>query len=122
MNLVPMAANTQYKRHVGPPVEFPYATRIGELLYAALGMRPDIAYAVQHLSQFTSNPGPEHVAGVKMVYRYLKGTSDLGICYSSQEGLHCYTDAGWGQNILDGKSISGHVFTMAGGVVSWGSK
>ena len=37
-----------------------YAAAIGSLMYAAIGTRPDIAYAVQHLSQFTSNPSPAH--------------------------------------------------------------
>lgn len=35
-----------------------YATGIGSLMYAAISTRPDIAFAVQNLSQF--NPGPEH--------------------------------------------------------------
>lgn len=101
---LPMSANTQMKRYEGSRIDYPYATRIGELLYAALGAHPDIAYAVQHLSQFTSNPGPEHIAGVKRVYRYLKGTIGSGITYSGNSTQHKpigYSDADWGQNILD---------------------
>ena len=37
-----------------------YATAIGSLMYAAIGSRPNIAFAVQTLSQFTQKPGPEH--------------------------------------------------------------
>ena len=37
-----------------------YATAIGLLIYAAIGTRLDISFAVQTLSQFTQNPGPEH--------------------------------------------------------------
>src|ERR1700724_2322529 len=84
---LPMVAGTQFSRYEGPRIDFPYATHIGGLLYASLSTRPDITYAVQHLSQFTSNPGPEHVAGVKKVYRYLKGTASTGICYSGREGI-----------------------------------
>ena len=37
-----------------------YAIAIGSLMYAAIGTRLDISFAVQTLSQFTQNPGPEH--------------------------------------------------------------
>lgn len=120
-----MPANTQMKRYKGPRIDYPYATWIGKLLYAALGAHPDIAYAIQHLSQFTSNPGPEHIAGVKRVYHYLKGTIGSRITYSGNSTQHepiSYSDADWGQNILDRRSISGQVYMLAGGATSWVSK
>ena len=52
----------------------PYAKVIGSLMYTAIQMRPDIAFAVQHLSQYTLHPAQEHWATVKHVLRYLKGT------------------------------------------------
>jgi hypothetical protein len=123
---LPMTAGTQYQRYEGPRIDFPYATHIGGLLYASLGTRPDIAYAVQHLSQFSSNPGPEHIAGVKSLLRYLKGTVDCGITYSGAghtvAEIVGFSDADWGANILDRKSISGQVFMLAGGAVTWTSK
>ena len=42
-----------------------YATAIGSLMYAAIATRPDIAYAVQRLAQFTKNPQPKHWMAVK---------------------------------------------------------
>ena len=59
----------------------PYAKAIGSLMYAALQTWLDIAFAVQHLSQYTSNPAQEHWTAVKRVLRYLKGTCDEGIVY-----------------------------------------
>ena len=38
----------------------PYQEAVGTLMYAALGTRPDIAYAVQVLSKFSKNPGDTH--------------------------------------------------------------
>ena len=35
----------------------PYQSLIGSLMYAMLGTRPDIAYAVGALSKFAANPG-----------------------------------------------------------------
>ena len=46
-----------------------YRSAIGSLMYAAIGTRPDISFAVQHLSQFMSNPGPAHWTAVKRVTR-----------------------------------------------------
>lgn len=43
----------------------PYQEAVGKLMYAALGTRPDIAYAVQVLSRFTKAPGEAHWEAVK---------------------------------------------------------
>ena len=61
-----------------------YQQMVGGLMYAALGCRFDIAHAIQHLSQFSANPTPEHLTAVKRVYRYLKGTRDFGITFRAQ--------------------------------------
>ena len=102
-----------------------YAQAIGSLLYAAIATRPDIAYAVQALSQHTSNPGPEHWQGVKRVMRYLKGTRDYALTYSGGETVNtvftAFTDADHASN--EGrKSISGYTFLLGGGAISWSSK
>ena len=46
-------------------VSHSYATLIGSLMYLALGTRPDIAYAVNRLAQFTQQPKPKHWTAVK---------------------------------------------------------
>ena len=40
--------------------QIPYLTTVGSIMYAASGMHIDVAFAVQHLSQFLSNPGHAH--------------------------------------------------------------
>src|ERR1700678_3451436 len=101
-----------------------YGAAIGSLMYAAIGTRPDIAFAVQTLSQFTSNPNPTHWTAVKRVFRYLNGSRDLGIIYRTGGAIepYAYSDADWGSNQNDRKSISGNVFMMAGGPIFWTSK
>ena len=103
---------------------FPYAAVIGSLMYAAIATRPDISHAVQKLSQYTSNFLPEHVTAVKRVLRYLNGTRSLGITYglNSDSVFYGFTDSDWGQDTNDRKSISGYVFLLAGGAISWSSK
>ncbi|QRV89278.1 Retrovirus-related Pol polyprotein from transposon TNT 1-94 [Ceratobasidium sp. AG-Ba] len=124
-NSLPLPAGTQLDRYNGPPLNHTYQQDIGSLLYAALATRPDTAWSVQHLSQFSSNPGPRHKAGVKSLYRYLKGTSAYGITYHGKLDDNQpvgYSNADWAQNILDRKSISGLVFMFCGGAISWVSK
>ena len=101
-----------------------YRSAIGSLMYAASRTRPDISFAVQTLSQFMSNPGPAHWTAVKCVFWYLNGTCELGIIYWQGEEVKplAYSDADWGSNVNDRKSISGYVFQMAGGPISWQSK
>ena len=101
-----------------------YQQLISTLLYAALGIRPDIAFAVTQLSQFNLDPTEEHLRYAKYVLRYLKGTKSLWICYdrSSNAGLIGYSDSNWGENKDDRHSTSGQVFTLANGVISWASQ
>lgn len=65
----------------------PYQEAIGSLMYLAQCTRPDIAYAVGHLSRYSSNPGPRHWNAVKHLFRYLKETVDYKLTYSKQVPL-----------------------------------
>ena len=79
----------------------PYASAVGSLMYAMVCTRPDIAHAVGVLSRFMSKPGKEHWTAVKRVFRYLRGTSDYGLCYQGRPGLDSvldicgFVDANW---------------------------
>jgi Reverse transcriptase (RNA-dependent DNA polymerase) len=52
----------------------PFRQLVGSLMYIAIGTRPDIAHAVQQLSQFNDCFGRTHWEHAKHVVRYLKGT------------------------------------------------
>ena len=124
----PMEPNKGLTKREGPvdkDLAAIYATAIGSLMYAAIGTRPDIAFAVQNLSQFTSNPGPEHWQAVKRVFRYLSGTRGHQLTYGAHESsteVIGYSDADWASNPNDRKSISGYVFMLGGGAITWSSK
>ena len=49
-----------------------YAQAIGSLMYVMNCNCPDIAHAVNKLSRYTSNPGPDHWKAIVRVLRYLK--------------------------------------------------
>ena len=65
----------------------PYREAIGSLMYAAIGTRPDIAYAVTALSQYLQNPGRPHWEQAKRTIRYLKGTRGVVIFILFKFGL-----------------------------------
>ena len=57
----------------------------GSLLYLATTTRPDITYAVNILSRSQMEPTENDWRHVKRVFRYLKGTMNLGLVYSALE-------------------------------------
>jgi hypothetical protein len=103
---------------------FPFQAIIGSLMYAAVGTRPDISFAVQALSQFNVAHTPIHCTAAKHVLCYLKGTCNFGITYGdiSDFVITGYSDADWGQNRADRRSVSGYAFIIGGGLTSWSSK
>jgi hypothetical protein len=56
--------------------------------------------------------------------RYMNGTKDFGIMYSTLEDLRLigYTDSDCGRNIDDRKSTSRYTFIFGIGIVSWESR
>src|SRR5882724_6213961 len=76
-----------------------YCKAIGLLMYAALGICPDIAFAVMFLSQFMQNPARMHWDAVKRVFRYLNGMWEHVLTISdhgnNQNSLRSFCDAKW---------------------------
>ena len=71
-----------------------YASAVGNLMYAMVCTRPDIAHAVGVVSHFLSNLGKEHWQAVNWIFMYLRGTSRICLCFGSgQPMLDGYTDA-----------------------------
>lgn len=100
----------------------PYHEAIGALMYAAMGTRPDIAFAVSTLAQYSENPGWTHWEVVKRVFRYLLGTRHLSLVYGGgRDGLEGFVDAD-GSSQEHRRAITGYVFLIDGGAVSWASK
>ncbi|KAL0824549.1 hypothetical protein Bca101_048226 [Brassica carinata] len=106
---------------LGP--EMPYLSAIGALMYLATHTRPDIAFAVNLLSRFSSCPTQRHWNGIKHVLRYLQGTKDLGLYYTNhnKDGLVGFADAGYLSDPHHARSQTGYVFTHRGTAISWGS-
>lgn len=101
----------------------PYTSAIGSLHYAQTCTRPDIAYAVELLSRYQSNPGMEHWKRVKKILRYLQGTKDYMLTYRRSDSLEIvgYSDADWGGCQDSRKSTTGVIFLLADGAITWRS-
>ncbi|TFY51065.1 hypothetical protein EVJ58_g10757 [Rhodofomes roseus] len=101
-----------------------YQSIIGSIMYAMLGTRPDIAFAVTRLAKFSSNPSKEHMRLAFYVLRYLQGTKRFALCYDggSNSGLIAYSDSDWAEDRDDRHSTSGFIFMMANCVISWASR
>lgn len=65
-----------------------YQKRIGSLMYAMTSTRPDIAFAVAKLSQFSHDPCVRHRVALDRVMKYLRGTLKLGLVFSSSDGVN----------------------------------
>ncbi|KAH9688940.1 Integrase catalytic domain-containing protein [Citrus sinensis] len=84
---------------------------------------PDIAQAVGAVSRYMANPGGDHWIAVKRILRYIRGTSDVVLCYGgSGFTVRGYVDLDFAGDLDKRKSITGYVFTLAGAAVSWVSK
>lgn len=95
---------------------------VGKLMYLAVATRPDLAYPVQHLSQFSQRPTAEHLTALKRTFRYLRGTHKLGISFQRDGDLQLFSDADWGTDTVDRRSISGYSAFFANGPISWSSR
>nr|GEX14364.1 hypothetical protein [Tanacetum cinerariifolium] len=96
---------------VGKPIDHAnYRSMIGSLMYVTLS-RPDIMFSTCMCARYQANPNEHHVSAVKRIFRYLKGTINLGLWYSKDSGLDltAYLDADHAGCHLDRKSTSGSV-------------
>ncbi|KAF5372127.1 hypothetical protein D9758_004946 [Tetrapyrgos nigripes] len=84
---------------------------VGKLVYAAVGTRVDIAFAVHTLARFLNNPGMAHWKAAKPVVAYLLSTKDAT----------GFVDAD-GNMEEDRRVVTGYVFVIDGGVVTWSSR
>ncbi|KAJ3520203.1 hypothetical protein NMY22_g12854 [Coprinellus aureogranulatus] len=100
----------------------PYRQALGALMYCAVATRPDISYAVAQLSRFSNNPGLKQWWALCKVYAYLNQTKDHRLTYGAfSTSIMGFTDAD-GMSHPDRHAISGFVFNIDGGAVSWSSK
>lgn len=96
---------------------------IGSLLYLT-AFRPDILFSVCLCARFQSDPRESHLTTVKRVLRYLKGTTNMGLCYRTYDDykLVGFCDTDFVGDRVERKSTSGSWQFLGGNIMSWYSK
>ncbi|XP_071727443.1 secreted RxLR effector protein 161-like [Rutidosis leptorrhynchoides] len=100
-----------------------YQRLVGKLIYLA-HTRPDIAHAVEVVSQFMHQTQVHHMEAVIRIIRYLKKTAGHGVVFKRNGHLETqiYTDASWAGEKGDRRSTSGFFTLVGGNLVAWRSK
>ncbi|KAM1882388.1 hypothetical protein ACFX13_003885 [Malus domestica] len=114
--------------------EVPYLSAIGALLYLAQCTRHDISFAMNLLARYSNAPTRRHWNGVKDIFCYLKGTTNLGLFYTRESPsvaapygpridshLVGYTDDRYLSDPHRARSQMGYVFTVEDIAISWRS-
>ncbi|GKD18462.1 retrovirus-related pol polyprotein from transposon TNT 1-94 [Tanacetum coccineum] len=63
-----------------------YRGMVGSLMYLT-SSRPDLVFVVCMCDRYQAKPTEKHLHAVKQVFRYLKGTIKMGLCYSKDTGI-----------------------------------
>ena len=109
----------------GAPVSDPtdFCSLAGALQYLTF-TRPDISYAVQQVCLHMHDPREPHLAALKRILRYIRGTLHLGLLLrlSRQTDLVVYSDVDWAGCPNTRKSTSNYVVFLGDNLISWSSK
>ena len=101
----------------------PYSNAVGSLMYAMVCTRPDLAYVVSVVSRFMHNPDKAHWEAIKLILRYLKGSSEISLVFGQHKadpgGVVGYVDADYGGDLDRRRSLSAYIFTLCGSAISW---
>ncbi|KAL8143940.1 hypothetical protein V2J09_016972 [Rumex salicifolius] len=121
----PVDTGRKLPADAGPPVDDPteYRSIAGALQYLTF-TRPDICYAIQQCCLYMHDPRASHLAALKRVLRYVKGTSTTGLLITkgSDSQLTAYSDADWAGCPDSRRSTSGYCVFLGPNLVSWSSK
>uniref|UniRef100_A0A2N9IR27 Reverse transcriptase Ty1/copia-type domain-containing protein n=1 Tax=Fagus sylvatica TaxID=28930 RepID=A0A2N9IR27_FAGSY len=118
----PMASTTSLTAHEGEyflDVTL-FRCTVGALQYLFL-TRPDIAFAVNKLSQFMHKPTALHWQSAKRLLRYLKQTLTFGlqIYRTSCNTLQAFSDADWAGSRDDHRSTGSFCIFLGNNLISW---
>lgn len=128
---IPLAAHIKLSKQQEPTEEanveymgkIPYSNVVGSIMYAMVCTRPDIAFGVGVVSRYMGNPGKCHWEAVKWILRYLNGLVGLGIMFEGAKNTSSkvldYVDSNFAGDLDRRRSVTGFVFTLFGGAVSW---
>ncbi|XP_015167013.1 uncharacterized mitochondrial protein AtMg00810-like [Solanum tuberosum] len=120
----PLECNLKLQAAEGPLTDPTHYRKLVGKLNFLTHTRMDIAYSVQHLSQFMQDPREPHLKATIHVLRYLKNDPILGIFISNVPdfNLRAYCDSDWAACPDTRKSVSGYIVMLGDSPISWKSK
>ncbi|GKA50769.1 hypothetical protein Tco_0743842 [Tanacetum coccineum] len=100
-----------------------YRSKIGLLVYLT-SSRPDIVQVVCYCACYQARPTKKHLKEVKRIFRYLKGTINMGLEYPKDSGfeLTAFSDADHTAWLYTRKITFGGIQFLGDKLVSWMSK
>ncbi|GJR82952.1 retrovirus-related pol polyprotein from transposon TNT 1-94 [Tanacetum coccineum] len=100
-----------------------YRGMIGTLMYLT-SSRPDLVFAMCMCARYQAKPTEKHLHAVKRIFRYLRGTINMGLWYSKDSciALTAFVDADHAGCQDTRKSTSGSMQLLGDRLVSWSSK
>ncbi|GJZ47443.1 retrovirus-related pol polyprotein from transposon TNT 1-94 [Tanacetum coccineum] len=108
----------------GTPVDATkYRSMIGALMYLT-SSRPDIVHATCLCARYQAKPTEKHLKEVKRIFRYLRGTVNMGLWYTKDSGFELtgFLDADYAGCKDTFKSTFGGAQFLGEKLVSWSSK
>nr|GEV90250.1 retrovirus-related Pol polyprotein from transposon TNT 1-94 [Tanacetum cinerariifolium] len=121
----PMSTKPKLDAEVsGNPVDqTDYRSKIRSLMYLT-SSRPDIVQAICFYARYQSRPTKKHLKEVKRIFRYLRGTINMGLWYpkSSSFELTAFLDVDHAGCNDSHKITSGGIQFLSDKLVSWMSK
>nr|GEU31084.1 hypothetical protein [Tanacetum cinerariifolium] len=100
-----------------------YRNKIGSLMYLT-SSRPDIVQAVCNCARYQARPTEKHLKEVKRVFRYLRGTINMGLWYPKDSGfeLIAFSNVNHAGCLDTRKSTSEGIQFLGDKLASWMSK
>jgi hypothetical protein len=120
-----MEQNLALSKNDGDLIADPLSYRrlVGKLIYLTI-TRPDLAYAVQVLSQFMDKPRASHLDAAHRVLRCIKQSPGQRILLSTTSNiqLHAFCDADWARYRDTRLSITRYCILLESSPISWKTK
>ena len=104
-----------------------YRQIVGKLMYAMVGTRPDLAYALSVLGKYSDAPDTFHLGMAKRLLGYVKGSINLKMHFRGSSDpsvpliLSGYVDSDYA-NSEERKSTTGFCFFLQSNLIGWCSK
>lgn len=102
-------------------LEVLYLSVIGNLMYLANCIRPNIAITINLLARYSSTPTHRHQKGIQHIFRYLRRTIGIRLFYFNKlkSQLISFVDARYLSDSYKARSQIGYAFSNNDTKISW---